>query len=441
MAIDKDKPFTRENWNEDIIQRINDLAVNPDSGCDPVSTLEKVEPKHLWSKTDIQEAENKLKEICPDNEFPETPDLWSYSETILPLENAIDAGWCNCIEPEGLTYYDLGVWETQYLSARRSESSSSTKTICGTYTYTYSGAWYPEVSRSGTWAIINAHKAIINTQRTLYLGTAYEIFDLEDEIEKLENEIEILEGQIEGLKEDKETACVIPDSDDCIRITAELTEKENELTEKETELTEKETEKAAKIVIRDNARIAWDEAAQVQWTAWKSLELRYPTDVNPVRDLFPDLSEPWGDYLEDKRDQTEIGKWEYYYKLDDRQYKTKGRFSPGGYPYYNRGASQFWKLNLTCKHTTTTTTCDCNCYAWQINPTHCCCCIGTCVDPDPPEQCCDGISCDQTWDWTFGVPQVIWSSCIPSNDYYENCSHMIMYTLSLKVEHSPNYVR
>ena len=97
MAIDKTKPLTRLSWNEDIIQEINDLCENPFSGCSPLPPLEKVEEKHRWSKQDIQDAQDKLKEICPDNEFGEMPELWK-KLTIDELEIAISLGWCNCDE-------------------------------------------------------------------------------------------------------------------------------------------------------------------------------------------------------------------------------------------------------------------------------------------------------------------------------------------------------
>jgi len=91
------------DWN-DIIQQVNDLAQNPDAGCDPIDPLEEVEAPHRWSKTDIQEVQDKLKEICEDNTFADTPDLWKQS-IIDEINDAIDLGWCDCLcQAEDETY-------------------------------------------------------------------------------------------------------------------------------------------------------------------------------------------------------------------------------------------------------------------------------------------------------------------------------------------------
>lgn len=86
--------FKREDWNE-LIRRINDLAQNPDSGCDPVEPLEEVGPNHKWSKSDIQATRDKLLEICADNEFAAMPAKWTQS-IIEEINVAIEAGWCGC---------------------------------------------------------------------------------------------------------------------------------------------------------------------------------------------------------------------------------------------------------------------------------------------------------------------------------------------------------
>ena len=385
--------------------------------------------------TDIQEAQDKLLEICPDNEFPDIPIKWEYGDIIVPLENAIAHGWCGCTEPPGPTYYDWGIWNPTVLEARKGPAASSSETICGTYYYTFSGAWYPEVDNNPTWTIINAKRVIINNQQTIYLDTAQAIWVIEDEITVLESAISLLNSQILSLESTRDTACVIPASAACIAALAALALKEAELAVKEAELAVKEAELAVKIGVRDAARVAWDGAAIASWAAWGSLELRYPTDVHPLRDLFPEMSEPWGDFFEDTR-SWDRGKWYYYYRIDAGTQRTiTGRFSPGGHPYYSGSVSYVWFLNLTCKQTTTVTTCDCDCFAWQISPTHCC--GGSTVEPN----CCSGITCDFTWDWVFGVAQNIWSSCAPSNDYYRDCSNMSSYTLNFKVEHSTEYTR
>lgn len=118
-------PWTREDWNE-IIRRVNQLAENPDPGCQPESTLEEVGPDHIWSKSDIRQVHDLLKRICGDNEFEDIPDLWKQS-IIDEINEAIDRGWCDCCEPilcpfgtelygsESYTQIDLG-WSLDWTS-------------------------------------------------------------------------------------------------------------------------------------------------------------------------------------------------------------------------------------------------------------------------------------------------------------------------------------
>ena len=68
-------PWKITDWNE-IIQRINTLAQNPDEGCDPIAPLDEVADPHKWSKGDISAAQSKLLAICNENTFAATPDLW-----------------------------------------------------------------------------------------------------------------------------------------------------------------------------------------------------------------------------------------------------------------------------------------------------------------------------------------------------------------------------
>lgn len=86
--------WKRDDWN-DIIRQVNELAQNPDAGCDPVEPLEEVEASHRWSKSDIRQVQNKLKEICDENEFDDVPNLWK-QRTVDEINEAIARGWCNC---------------------------------------------------------------------------------------------------------------------------------------------------------------------------------------------------------------------------------------------------------------------------------------------------------------------------------------------------------
>jgi hypothetical protein len=86
--------WTLDDWN-DIIQRVNDLAQNPDPGCDPVDPLEEVEAPHIWKVQDVEDVRDKLMEICDENEFEAELEYWK-QDIIDEIEEAIDNGWCNC---------------------------------------------------------------------------------------------------------------------------------------------------------------------------------------------------------------------------------------------------------------------------------------------------------------------------------------------------------
>ena len=70
-----DTPWKRTDWN-DIIDRVNDLCTNPDSGCTGIHPLDDVEADHIWSVDDVQQVRDKLTEICSDNQFNADLRLW-----------------------------------------------------------------------------------------------------------------------------------------------------------------------------------------------------------------------------------------------------------------------------------------------------------------------------------------------------------------------------
>jgi hypothetical protein len=91
--------WTRDDWNN-IIQQVNEVLQNPpaDTDCEAQPTLDEVSTGHLWSKDDIREVQDALKETCDDISFDTIPDLWKQS-IIDEINTAIGQAWCNC-EPE-----------------------------------------------------------------------------------------------------------------------------------------------------------------------------------------------------------------------------------------------------------------------------------------------------------------------------------------------------
>lgn len=87
-----DQPYTRQQWNN-LIEDVNELA----RACDE-DELDPVEPNHRWGKRDVEEVQDKLIEVCGDNEpFEPIEDHWS-KQKIDELEAAIEAGECCCEE-------------------------------------------------------------------------------------------------------------------------------------------------------------------------------------------------------------------------------------------------------------------------------------------------------------------------------------------------------
>jgi molecular chaperone GrpE (heat shock protein) len=374
---DTEKPYGSKEWNEEIIQKVNNLCENPDEGCDPLETLEEIEDYHLWKKSDVLDVQNKLIKICPENEFEDLKEnqLWSNPELIEPLEEAIENGWCSCQEEE--TIYDFGIFEVQELNARKNEDAVWTFKLCTLITITQEAPWYPPANNSGPEVAIEEQQTIIRSNYYIYMGACREIFRLEDELENLEKELADLETELLGLKEDledaeyaladleniRDIACSIdPGSGACYSAQDDITtkqqeidilneqieEKQTEIDEKQTEVDEKQIELDEEIEKRNSAREDWDNAAIRLWELLENFELRFPTDIRPFeefpeipeKDAIPDpiptnmLFEPWGDYFEDTRilerpTWTLISSYVEYYGKS----WTKGYFSPSGFPY------------------------------------------------------------------------------------------------------------
>jgi hypothetical protein len=93
-------PYKREGatpeeaWNE-LIRRINELV--PD--CPGVEPLDEVEPNHRWSRSDIEQAQTTLTELCAENTFSAIPQTWKQS-IIDELVAAIDNESCCCEEED-----------------------------------------------------------------------------------------------------------------------------------------------------------------------------------------------------------------------------------------------------------------------------------------------------------------------------------------------------
>lgn len=457
MPIDTSKPFSRENWNDDILTPVNDLCQNPDPECDPLPIIPLVEPLHIWTKTDVTTVQDKLIEICPENTFDDldTPQLWSHPDIIVPIEEAITRGWCSC-QPEE-TEYDLGYFPQVTIEAAVKEAHGNPTVRVdsggcgGNVTWTYESPWYAPADNSAVAAIALAAYQGMQIDKSNYRTSSYLIFWLDDTIETLEDEIAVLEARIsaiedtelpaaeaalESLTEFRDYYCTeYPGGTECTTYTALVAAKEAEIAELEEEVEDKQDEVETKegqiepyddlrdeqIVIQTVSRAGWDSRAQVQWAAYQSHELQFQQDLQPIRDYFPEMSEPWGDYWEDTRNWR-VPLWTFTHdKHDDGSISATrvGEFSPGGYPcYLSYGSGAFLEIVVTCKFYTWNWFHDCFC-PWEIQFQ------GT------PRCERDEI----TW-WkavTFGQIQRLWGECanVSESDY----------RLRFKVKHAVEYTR
>ena len=231
------------NWNEEVIQPVNDLATDPPDGCDPVEPLEEAEEDHLFKKSDIEEVHDKLLEICPDNQFTllETPQLIT-EDLFIEIEDAIANGWCaECSEQEGpgegeTTCIQLGIFTSSVWSHTSHESN-----CCGEqYTVgfpppwadveetTYNTTWHDihqyDDSNAEAWEIMQdtysqASIAGVNWARHDQLRRYYkqQVEETEEAIQEIKEDLEILQAQL--------AAC----TEDCGGIIAEISAKEVEL--------------------------------------------------------------------------------------------------------------------------------------------------------------------------------------------------------------------
>lgn len=94
--------MSKKKWKK-IIDDINALIDDPPTGCDASPKLDKIEKgvPVRWSRKMVKEVQDKLKQICDENEFDEVkPRRWS-QKMIDDIRDAVEKGWCGCDEDGG----------------------------------------------------------------------------------------------------------------------------------------------------------------------------------------------------------------------------------------------------------------------------------------------------------------------------------------------------
>lgn len=306
-------PYTRTTWTEDfawneIIQEVNELATNPDEGCDPVETLEEVEENHIWNKTDVTEVQDKLKEICPDNEFTELLENQPWTVVIInEIKDALITGWCECQPvPDELF---LGQWIVVKEYGERPSPSGPEYNKCGGriklnpwwhFTgqdeWVYSSPCYNHTIYDASNSILRS--TIYNTYVTARDNVTSWINDRRNEllqqrfVEELATDLISKRNQLEAL-ENQLAACQ-SGGGDCSSIIAQISEVNSDITEIENLLQETKTKRDNYKSNAENHLAIADAAAIANWEALQGLQHWDPAAFNIIVDHLAGISAEWG---------------------------------------------------------------------------------------------------------------------------------------------------
>ena len=332
------------NWNTEIIQPINELAINPPGDCDILTTLPEAEEHHKFTRQDVLDVHAKLEEICPNNDFtPLVTHQRITEDLITEIESAIATGWCDeCAEDDEITAdeWSLGNWVVQ-----KAYGTNSSTQCCGAeveykdflaayvgynviiFESSYYNVGQYTASNATNWSIAQSTYITARNNGVWWAGSREIELLQQRAVEQLTEELQTLNAtlvtlqQLLALGEDVQSQI---DS-----VTQEIAVVEDQLDQART--------------ARDEARVeaesylsAADAAATQNWAALASLRSWDPYQINIVSDLIINISEPWG-----------LGKYPFNYspafwgvgfiKTSSTGPTMFGRFTPSGLPYSKNG--------------------------------------------------------------------------------------------------------
>lgn len=97
IEISSEKPYRRtEDWNA-LIKEINDILCcpPPNTACGGLDLIAEVDPEHIFTVEDVQEARDALKKTCPSIVFEEPLTTWSV-KLIQEIQDKEADAWCDC---------------------------------------------------------------------------------------------------------------------------------------------------------------------------------------------------------------------------------------------------------------------------------------------------------------------------------------------------------
>lgn len=380
------------DWNVQIIQPINELATNPPDGCDPLSPLPEAEKDHLWMKQDVINVQDKLMEICPDNDFTEleTPQLITVI-LIEEIENAIAIGWCaECSEGEPCRRepedWALGSWTVQKdsgtgLATQCCGIEIEFKDFLSGYTgwdvYRYTSPHYDVMqyadSNNQNWNVaqdtyLEARRASINWagERRDELLQQRIVEQKAEELRGKRETLNILQAQL--------AACTA----NCDSIQTQIDQIEQEISILEDEIQEAKQKRDEYKQKAEDYSAEADAAATTNWSAIAALKSWDIRTINIVSDLISGIRSEWGmcEYPFNYRISTwGVGYTKWYAFAPSLPFtgnSITGTFTPSGLPY-TKGGPLVWGGNWYKQ--------------WQVK--HCCgvwdmlqglCAVGECLD-------------------------------------------------------------
>ncbi len=368
--VTTNSPYTRTTWVEnyawnEIIQEVNDLAENPDEGCDPVGTLEEVEEDHIWNKVDVREVQDKLKEICPDNEFTELLDDQPWTSTIIDeIIDALATGWCECRE---LDEWVLGQWFVARAYGARESPFGPEFNKCGGRIET--GTWwhftgqiecqYPSpcydinMDDESLWEIIRDSYAEATSKGTLWAENRYGELIQQRLVEQYSTLLRSKKEQLESLQ-NQLAACI----GDCSSIEAAISEVEADITELEDRIQEAKSKRDDFKSKAEGYLAETDAAATANWNALSSLSSWDPAAIQVVKNHIGGISSEWGmgSYPYNYRWSTWGVSKTWWYAVSPTVAITgnmmAGKFTPSGLPFSKKSPLIFggdWYYQKQCR--------------------------------------------------------------------------------------------
>lgn len=369
--------YTRTTWGDnyawnEIIEKVNDLCVDPPDGCDPLDTLEEVPEEHIWTKEDVTEVHDKLKEMCEERTFTDLlgDQLWT-STIIDEIVDALTSGWCGCEESPVLDTYSLGIW-TVGIALGKTEPNCGGRIVEGSIFGRYTGwdecqyiatCYDPQRYESQNEDFIEiievtfqeALDAII-----LWAGNRRNELLQQDIVERLSIELIGKRAQLESLQ--NQLAACQSSGGDCSGIQSEINDVEEEIEELEEDIqTAKDERDGYKDDAIQNLSDA-DTAAIENWETQQRIRHFDPAAINIVADHIAGISEPWGlteepPYLNYRWSTWGVGaSWTYWSIGISRPVTNNamwGKFTPSGLPFSKSPPMIFgtdWRYDYRCRH-------------------------------------------------------------------------------------------